>query len=218
MVKINIAIDGPVGSGKTTLGRLLAERLNYHFFDSGLLYRHFAFFYQQNSSFHHEKEKVLSLWKDWLEKNPAQTVSVLEKERVQLSSPTISNLASQLSPLPELRKVILNFQRELTKNQGWVVVGRDITSEVLPTAQIKIFLTASLEERARRRNNQYEKKLIPEEMKRELEERDQRDTNRKISPLIKTADSWELDTTYLSPEESVKKILLFMEEKGIKLV
>ena len=70
-----------------------------------------------------------------------------------------------------------------------MVVGRDITSEVLPTAQIKIFLTASLEERARRRNNQYEKKLIPEEMKRELEERDQRDTNRKISPLIKTADS-----------------------------
>ena len=70
-----------------------------------------------------------------------------------------------------------------------MVVGRDITSEVLPTAQIKIFLTASLEERAQRRNNQYEKKLIPEEMKRELEERDQRDTNRKISPLIKTADS-----------------------------
>jgi len=69
------------------------------------------------------------------------------------------------------------------------VVGRDITSEVLPTAQIKIFLTASLEERAQRRNNQYEKKLIPEEMKRELEERDRRDTNRKISPLIKTADS-----------------------------
>jgi len=69
------------------------------------------------------------------------------------------------------------------------VVGRDITSEVLPTAQIKIFLTASLEERARRRNNQYEKKVNPAEVKRELEERDQRDTNRQISPLIKTADS-----------------------------
>ena len=69
------------------------------------------------------------------------------------------------------------------------MVGRDITSEVLPTAQIKIFLTASLEERVRRRNNQYEKKLILEKVKRELEERDQRDTNRQISPLIKTADS-----------------------------
>jgi len=61
MVKINIAIDGPVGSGKTTIGRLLAEKLNYHFFDSGLLYRHFALFYQQNGSLQHEKEKILSL-------------------------------------------------------------------------------------------------------------------------------------------------------------
>jgi len=213
MVKINIAIDGPVGSGKTTIGRLLAEKLNYHFFDSGLLYRHFALFYQQNGSLQHEKEKILSLWKNWLEKNPAQTVSVLEKERTQLSSSPISDLASQLSPLPELRKIILNFQRELTKNQGWVVVGRDITSEVLPTAQIKIFLTASLEERARRRNNQYEKKVSPNEVKKELQAQDERDKNRKISPLIKTADSWELDTTHLSLSESVEKILQYIGEK-----
>jgi len=213
MVKINIAIDGPVGSGKTTIGRLLAEKLNYHFFDSGLLYRHFALFYQQNGSLQHEKEKILSLWKNWLEKNPAQTVSILEKERTQLSSSPISDLASQLSPLPELRKIILNFQRELTKNQGWVVVGRDITSEVLPTAQIKIFLTASLEERARRRNNQYEKKVSPNEVKKELQARDERDKNRKISPLIKTADSWELDTTHLSLSESVEKVLRYIREK-----
>ena len=213
MSKINIAIDGPVGSGKTTIGRLLAERLNYHFFDSGLLYRHFAFFYQQNVSFHHEKEKVLSLWKEWLEKNPEKIVLVLEKERVQLSSPVISDLASQLSPLPELRKIILNFQRELTKNKGWVVVGRDITSEVLPTARIKIFLTASLEERAKRRNNQYGKKIILDEVKKELQTRDERDKNRKISPLIKTADSWELDTTSLSLAESVEKILQYIGEK-----
>ena len=69
------------------------------------------------------------------------------------------------------------------------MVGRDITSEVLPTAQIKIFLTASLEERVRRRNNQYEKKVSPNEVKKELQARDERDKNRKISPLIKTADS-----------------------------
>jgi CMP/dCMP kinase len=213
MLKINIAMDGPVGSGKTTIGRLLAKRLNYHFFDSGLLYRHFAFFYQQNVSFRHEKEKVLSLWKEWLEKNPEKTVSILEKERVQLNSPMISDLASQLSPLPELRKIILNFQQELTKNKGWVVVGRDITSEVLPTARIKIFLTASLEERAQRRNNQYEKKIILNEVKKELQARDERDKNRKISPLLKTADSWEFDTTSLSLTESVEKILQHIEKK-----
>jgi CMP/dCMP kinase len=216
MAKINVAIDGPVGSGKTTIGKLLAERLSYQFLDSGLLYRHFAFFYAKNNNPTEDEEeikKILQLWKDWLEKNPEKIVSVLEKERIQLSSSMISDLASQLSPLPELRKVILNFQRELTKNQGWVVVGRDITSEVLPTAQIKVFLTASLEERVRRRNNQYEKKLSPSEVKKELQARDERDENRKISPLIKTADSWELDTTSLSLTESVEKILQYIGRK-----
>src|SRR6185437_12031089 len=115
MLKINIAIDGPVGSGKTTVGRLLAERLNYHFFDSGLLYRHFALFYQQNNALAPEKEKLLQLWKKWLEKSKEKVVSVLEERYQQLSSSEISNLASQLSPQPELRKIILEFQRELVR-------------------------------------------------------------------------------------------------------
>jgi len=96
-----------------------------------------------------------------------------------------------------------------------VVVGRDITSEVLPNAKFKIFLTASLEERAKRRNNQYKEKLNSKEVKKELQERDKRDKERKISPLIKTADSWELDTTYLSPTESVEKII--QKKKKISL-
>ena len=93
------------------------------------------------------------------------------------------------------------------------MVGRDITSEVLPEAEVKIFLTASLEERARRRNNQYREDLSAKETKNQLQERDERDKSRKISPLKKTADSWELDTTFLSPEECVKKILTHLNEK-----
>jgi cytidylate kinase len=97
-------------------------------------------------------------------------------------------------------------------------VGRDITSKVLPAAEVKIFLTASLEERARRRNSQYEIDLSPEEVQKELQIRDERDRGRKSSPLIKTTDSWELDTTHLSSVESVEKILrqikvLFSKEK-----
>ncbi|CAI2194091.1 5482_t:CDS:2 [Funneliformis geosporum] len=183
MLKINIAIDGSVGSGKTTIGRLLAERLNYQFLDS--------------------------------EKNKEKTVSNLEKERQQLSSPTISDLASRLSPQPELRKIILEFQRKLVREKGWVVVGRDITSEVLPEAKIKVFLTASLEERTKRRNTQYKEKLSSEEVRKELQERDERDKERKISPLIKTPDSWELDTTHLSPLESVEKIVQQIEKKSL---
>jgi len=124
-----------------------------------------------------------------LRKNEGNVVSNLEKEYYQLSSPTISDLASQLSPQPELRKIILEFQRELVQEKGWVVVGRDITSEVLPDAKLKIFLTASLEERAKRRNNQYKVRSSFEEAKEKLQARDERDKNRKISPLIKTVDS-----------------------------
>ena len=133
----------------------------------------------------------------------------LEKDRWRLSSSVISDLASRLAPLPELRQIIRDFQRELTQKKGWVVVGRDITSAVLPQAEIKIFLTASLEERARRRNRQYQIKLSPEAVKKELEARDERDKRRKNSPLKKTADSWELDTTNLSPSESVERILRY---------
>jgi CMP/dCMP kinase len=212
MLKINIAIDGPVGSGKTTIGRWLAERLNYQFLDSGLLYRHFAFFYQQNNAIT-EKEKLLRLWKEWLRNNKGKVVANLEAGRQQLSSPVISDLASQLSPQPELRKITLEFQRELVREKGWVVVGRDITSEVLPDAEVKVFLTASLEERTKRRNSQYRGKLSSEEVKKELQARDERDKGRKISPLIKTADSWELDTTYLSPDESVEKLIQQIEKK-----
>ncbi|CAI2177560.1 2441_t:CDS:2 [Funneliformis geosporum] len=203
MLKINIAIDGSVGSGKTTIGRLLAERLNYQFLDSGLLYRHFALFYQQNNPL------------EWLEKNKEKVVSNLEKERQPLSSPMVSDLASRLSPQPELRKIILEFQRKLVQEKGWVVVGRDITSEVLPEAKVKVFLTASLEERTIRRSNQYKEKLSSKEVRKELQARDERDKERKISPLIKTPDSWELDTTHLSPIESVEKIIQQLEKKTV---
>ena len=122
--------------------------------------------------------------------------------------------------MPKLRKIILDFQRDLTKNSGWVVAGCDITSEVLPDAKIKIFLTASLESRTKRRYKQYQGKMNQNEVEEELRKRDERDTKRTISPLKKTADSYELDTTCLSLEEVVKKILgyinieIYGEEKN----
>lgn len=214
MEAINIAIDGPAGSGKTTVGKLVAQKLNYRFLDSGLLYRHFAHFchskhYLINILNKEEINKISNVLWQWqkLIEDKEKLIFDLEKERSLLNSQKISDLASQLAPLPELRKIILDFQRELTKSKGWVVVGRDITSEVLFDAEIKIFLTASLDERVKRRYNQHSQKVNYSEIEKKLKERDERDEKREISPLKKTTDSWELDTTFLSPLESVEEIL-----------
>lgn len=212
--KINIAIDGPAGSGKTTIGKLLAQKLNYKFLDSGLLYRHFAWFCWKNNTFPPTRvNELLPVWGQQLTSQPAEAIKQLEKKRTELSSPEISKLASRLAPLPQLREITLHFQRQLASLKGWVVVGRDITSTVLPQAEIKVFLTASLAERAKRRQNQYPKNISVAWIIQELQERDERDRKRTNSPLTKTMDSWELNNTNLSPEGSVEKILIYLRSK-----
>lgn len=213
MSKINIAIDGPSGSGKSTVGYWLAHQLGYRFLDSGLLYRHFAYFYSQSQA---EQVNPLLL-QEWqkLTEDKEKIMVQLEKKRVELNTSFLSRLTSQLSPHPELRQIVRKFQQELTKGKGWVVVGRDIASQVLPQAEIKIFLTASLVARTQRRYQQStQKNYTWDEIATELQQRDQRDQNRSLAPLTKTADSWELDTTNLSPEQSVKKILDYIQARG----
>ena len=213
MVKINVALDGPSGSGKSTVGKLLAERLGYRFLDSGLLYRHFAHFYLQKQA----KEINASLLAEWqkLTTDEAKLMIQLEQSRSVLGSPPLSQLASRLSPHPELREIIRHFQQTLVADKGWVVVGRDITSQVLPAAEVKIFLTASLAARTQRRYQQTIQKSTSQEIATELAQRDHRDQSRSLAPLQKTADSWELDTTYLLPNESVEKILTYIKSKPL---
>jgi cytidylate kinase len=200
--KLNIAIDGPAGSGKTVVSKLLAQKLKYNFLDSGLLYRHFALFIKnlllnENKIFSQsittdflKINETISQWQESFANDQEKFVANLEKDRDLLSLSEVSDLASQLSTNPNLRKITLDFQRKLTTQKGWVVVGRDITSEVLPNAEVKIFLTANLEIRSRRRYEQYPEKMSLDEVKKELKKRDERDTKRNISPLKKTADSW----------------------------
>ena len=121
MRKVNVAIDGPVGSGKTTIGKILATKLGYQFLDSGLLFRHFAKFCQENNLPEKNKEEVIKLsllWQKKLLSNINEIPFQLEKEREILSSLEIGSLASQLAPFPELRQIILHCQRQLTHNKG----------------------------------------------------------------------------------------------------
>jgi len=138
----------------------------------------------------------------------------LENEREKLTSPTLSILASQLSPYPELRRITLNFQRELTKNKGYVVCGRDITFKVLPNAEVKIFLDANLEIRVKRRQTQLQKAeifLSFAEIEKDLKERDQRDQAR-ISKA--RASAFKIDTSNLKETEVVEKIYELLVKKN----
>jgi len=180
-MKINIAIDGPAGSGKTTLGREFAQKINYQFLDTGLFYRYFAKILNENGYNSLEKEKVIAFClqkKVIIAKDPQLFFKQLESQQIILSQPEVSNLASLFSPIQELRQIIRELIRELVKNKGFVVVGRDMTFKVLPEAEVKIFLTANQSKRIERRYQQLKKSLknlALEEVKKDLIERDKRD-------------------------------------------
>jgi len=209
MPKINIAIDGPAGSGKSTLGKILAQRINYCFIDSGLFYRYFAKVCGENKISHVEKEKVIEFCSQ-KEKNIAQNPELffqqLEKKRDELSSPEIGNLASQFAPIKELRLIIYQLIRNLVKNKGFVISGRDMTFKVLPEAEIKIFLTADLSSRVKRRFLQFQsegKNLTLAEVEKDLKDRDQRD---QANITAAEASGLKIDTTNLTFAEALEKL------------
>lgn len=180
-MKFNIAIDGPAGSGKTTLGQELAQRANYQFLDSGLFYRYFAKLLTENGYSPSEKVKVIEFCSQKsisIAKDPQFFFQQLENQKTDLSQPEISKLASLFSPIQELRQIIRGLIRNLVKSKGFVVVGRDMTFKVLPEAEVKIFLTANQSKRIERRYQQLKKgvkNLSLKEVKRDLVERDKRD-------------------------------------------
>jgi len=215
-MRINIAIDGPAGSGKTTLGREFAQRINYQFLDSGLFYRYFAKILNENGYNSSEKEKVIefcSQKKVIIAKDPQLFFQQLENQQIILSQSEISNLASLFSPIQELRQIIRELIRELVKNKGFVVVGRDMTFKVLPEAEIKIFLTASQSKRIERRYQQLKKSVkssLLEEVKKDLIERDKRD---EWNIIQAEKAGLKVDTSNLTSAESIEKLYKLYWEK-----
>jgi len=198
---IVIAIDGPAASGKGTVSKALSEKLQFHYLDTGKLYRAVGAKYLKG---HDPISAAKNLRSDDLDK-------------YDLQKPEIAKAASEIAVIPEVRAALLKFQRNFSKKMpGTVLDGRDIGTIVCPDAQIKIFLTASLEARAYRRYlelQKTEKNLKLENIIDQIKERDERDKTRSSSPLIAAIDAKVFDTSDFSIIEAIDRVLYYIQTK-----
>lgn len=219
-----IAIDGPGGSGKGTVAGLLAKRLGWNLLDSGALYRLLAFAARNHGVdlTNEESLKVLAAHLDVQFLSNAGGVQriILEGEDVSdvIRTETVGAGASQVAALPAVRDALLQRQRAFQEAPGLVADGRDMGTVVFPDAPLKIFLTATAEERARRRYLQLKGKGMEVEMAsllNEIIERDERDTQRSVAPLKPAKDALILDSTHLSIDEVLERILVAFADLGL---
>jgi len=223
MRSIQIAIDGPSGAGKSTMAKLLSKRLGFRYLDTGAMYRALALKAIRMNIDPKDREKVVGLLPSLdikIEYKNGNQVILLDGEDVseKIRTEQVSMGASDVSAIPEVREKLVKMQQEIACDNNVVMDGRDIGTHVLPNAQIKIFLTASVEERAKRRYKELkEKGLLTrtyEELVKEIETRDYNDSHRSVSPLRKAEDAILLDTSNLSIEETVEEILKIIKMKG----
>lgn len=211
-----ITVDGASGTGKGTVSQILAKRLGWNLLDSGALYRVLALAAQKHGVAF-ENEAALRVLAEHIDVqfttiDSAPPHILLEGEDVTSTVRTekMGNAASKIAALPEVRAALLNRQRAFREFPGLVADGRDMGTVVFPEADIKIFLTASPEERAKRRFNQLKEKSINvnlSDLVEELHQRDKRDQERAVSPLRPAEDAICIDTDHLTAEEVVERIL-----------
>ncbi|WP_107687931.1 (d)CMP kinase [Neisseria wadsworthii] len=211
-----IAIDGPSASGKGTVASRVAAALGWDYLDSGALYRLTALYAQQNNTEWNDEQNVAAL--------AAKLPVIFEAQRILLDGKDVSADirteaigmgASTIAALPSVRQALLQRQRDFLTEKGLVADGRDMGSVVFPDACLKIFLTASAETRAQRRAKQLGLPCEGIEYDRilaDIEARDEADRRRKAAPLVQLPDARLLDTSHLTIEESVKKVLDWYEK------
>lgn len=220
--KFNIAIDGPAGSGKSTIAKILAEKLNILYIDTGAMFRTIALkLLKDNIDIKNEDEI----------KNTLNNISIdIEKDKIYLNGENVSKeirenkisiYTSEISKIKIIRDFLLKVQRDMAKNNSVVMDGRDIGTIVLPNADIKIYMDSNLDIRAKRRYKQLiaegNTEVNLEILKSDLEKRDKADMNRKIAPLKIAEDAIVIDNSNMTIEESVNKIIKIVEEKNYVL-
>lgn len=211
----NVAIDGPAGAGKSTIAKLVAKEKGYIYVDTGAMYRGLAIHFLNKGIQPQETEKVIEACKD-------AEVTIAYEDAVQhvylngkdissrLRNEEVGNMASVTSAIPEVRKKLLELQQNLAKTQNVIMDGRDIGTCVLPHADVKVYLTASVETRAKRRYQELQEKgedCNLEEIAHDIEERDRRDMTREIAPLKQAEDAVLVDSSDMTIAEVVKTIV-----------
>lgn len=217
-----VAIDGPAGAGKSTISRAVAKRLGFIYVDTGALYRTVALAAKRQEIKPVESKEIEEFLKTItvelsFDDNHTQIV-LLNGENVSslIRTPEISMMASAVSAIPCVRAFLLDLQRDMAKKHDVIMDGRDIATVVLPNAQVKIFLTAAADIRAKRRYDELVQngtQVKYEDVLQDVKLRDNNDSNRKIAPLKPAEESVIVDTSDLSFEQSVERIISVIEEK-----
>lgn len=221
MKKIVVAVDGPAGAGKSTICKILADRLSITYIDTGAMYRGIAYKMLCENISTSDHEQIVMLLKNLKMELKQGRLFVAEQDITEkIRTPEVSAYVSKIAVLPEVRKKLVELQRQMSLNISVIMDGRDIGTHVLTNADFKIFLTASIEERAQRRFEELVNKGISttlEEISRDIKERDDRDSSREFQPLRMAEDGILVDTTEKTIEEVVEEIIHIVnqgEENG----
>lgn len=213
-----VAIDGPAGSGKSTIAKKVAEQLGFVYIDTGAMYRALTYGYLQAPiDFSKKEERIAFLERmkvGFNQKNEITLNDIVIKDEIRTFE--VSEKVSYICSFPEIREAMTQLQRELAKKHSVIMDGRDIGTSVFPNADLKLFFVADSKERARRRQLDYLAKGIEktvEEVEKEIVKRDELDSSRELSPLCKAKDAIEIDTTALSIDEVCEKIFLLVNER-----
>ena len=217
-----IAIDGPAGAGKSTIAKRVAEKLGLIYVDTGAMFRAIALYMTgkcvKSNEIDKVKEELNNICLDIVYENGEQQI-ILNDENVSrlIRNPEISKAASSFAQVPEVRERLLILQRELADKRPVVMDGRDIGTKVLPSASVKIFLTADVKVRAERRYKELTEKgekVNLEDIMSDIKSRDEQDMNRKVSPLVQAYDAVLVDTSSLSVDEVVDAIIKIACDKN----
>lgn len=221
MEYISVAIDGPSGAGKSTVARAAAARMGYVYVDTGAMYRAVGLAVRRRGIAGEDTAGIVATL-------PEVDISLVYQDGVQhvllngedvseaIRTPEIAQYASKVSAVPEVRRFLLDVQRDMAKNSNILMDGRDIGTVILPDAPVKIFLTASAETRAERRYRELKEKgqqVTLEGVLADIQARDRQDTTRAVAPLRQADDAVLLDTSALDLEQSIAAVLRIIREK-----